>query len=86
MKYYITIEKQKASFGTTYKVDLEDHNGNYTGVYERTIEEAINFAKNWCEQAENRQKEKEIMSKAIAQCIKLDKKAGIVSGYRDCLD
>ena len=26
------------------------------------------------------------MSKAIAECIELDKKAGITSGYRDCLD
>ena len=75
-KYYITIEEQKASFGTTYKVELEDYNGNYTGVYERTIEEAINYAKNWCKQAEDRQKEKEIMNKAIAQCIEIDEKNG----------
>ena len=26
------------------------------------------------------------MDKAIAECIKLDKKAGITSGNRDCLD
>ena len=85
-KYYITIEEDKASFGTTYKVELEDHYGNYTCVYERSVEEAINYAKNWCKQAEDRQKEKEIMSKAIAECIELDRIAGITSGNRDCLD
>ena len=26
------------------------------------------------------------MDKAIAECIKIDKKAGIISGNRDCLD
>ena len=36
-KYYITIEEQEMSFGTTYKVELEDHHGNYTCVYERSI-------------------------------------------------
>ena len=40
-KYYITIESAHSGF---FKVDLEDHHGNYTQVYERTVEEAINYA------------------------------------------
>ena len=83
MKYYITIEQSDTGF---FKVELEDHYGNCTTVYERTVEEAMNYAKNWCKQTEDRQKAKESMNKAIAECIKLDRKAGITSGYRDGLD
>ena len=85
-KYYITIEEQKVSFGITYKVDLEDHHGNYTQVYERTVEEAINYAENWCKLAEERQKSKETMAKAIKEMNELDKKAGILTGNYDGLD
>ena len=85
-KYYITIEEQKVSFGITYKVDLEDHYGNYTQVYERTVEEAINYAENWCKLAEERQKSKETMAKAIKEMNELDKKAGILTGNYDGLD
>ena len=85
-KYHITIEETRPSFGVSFKVELEDHYGNYTCVYEPSLEEALIYAKNWCKQAEDRHKEKETMNKAIAQCIQLDKEAGITSGYRDCLD
>ena len=83
-KYYITIEKSGDS--SFFKVELEDHYGNYNSVYEKTIDEAINYAKNWCEQADDRHEAKLIHAKAIAQCIQLDKKAGITSGNRDSLD
>mgnify|MGYP003120661222 CR=1 FL=1 len=85
-KYYITIEETRPSFGVSYKVELEDHYGNRTTVYERTIEEAVIYARNWCRRAEERHIEVETHSKAVAQCIKLDEKAGITSRYRDCLD
>ena len=85
-KYYITIEQQEVSFGTTYKVDLEDHYGNYTQVYERTIEEAMTYANNWCKLAEQREKNRQVHAKAIKQMNEIDKKAGILTGNYDGLD
>ena len=82
-KYYITIESAHSGF---FKVDLEDHYGNYTQVYEKTVEEALNYAKNWCEQAEEREKNRQIHAKAIKEMNKLDKKAGILTGNYDGLD
>ena len=82
-KYYITIESAHSGF---FKVDLEDHYGNYTQVYEKTVEEALNYAKNWCEQAEEREKNRQIHAKAIKEMNKLDKKAGILTGNNDGLD
>ena len=37
----------------------------------------------WANEVKN---EPSTMSKAIAECIKLDREAGITSGNRDCLD
>lgn len=82
-KYYITIESAHDDW---LKVDLEDHNGDRTTVYEQNLEQAINYARNWCKEADERRKQKEIMNKAIVECIELDRIAGITSGYRDCLD
>jgi hypothetical protein len=82
-KYYITIEESDMSF---FKVELEDHYGSRTTIYERTIDEAVTYARNWCKQAEDRYKADQIHAKAIAECIKLDREAGITSRYRDCLD
>jgi len=85
-KYYITIEEQVVSFGITYKIDLEDHHGNHNQVYERTVEEALNYARNWCKQAEERQHSNEVHNKAIMDMIALDKIAGITTSTRDSLD
>ena len=82
-KYYITIESAHSGF---FKVDLEDHYGNYTQVYEKTVEEALNYARNWCKQAEEREKNRQIHAKAIKEMNKLDKKAGILTGNYDGLD
>ena len=82
-KYYITIESAHSGF---FKVDLEDHYGNYTQVYEKTVEEALNYARNWCKQAEEREKNRQIQAKAIKEMNELDKKAGILTGYSDGLD
>jgi len=82
-KYYITIESAHSGY---YKVDLEDHYGNYTQVYEKTVEEALNYARNWCKQADERKKQKDIQAKAIAEMIALDKKAGITTKTKDGLD
>jgi len=85
-KYYITIEQSRVSFGDTFKVELEDHHGNYTCVYERSIEEAMNYAQNWCKQTEEREKNRQIQAKAIKEMNELDKKAGILTGNYDGLD
>ena len=82
-KYYITIESAHSGF---FKVDLEDHYGNYTQVYEKTVEEALNYARNWCKQAEEREKNRQIQAKSIKEMNELDKKAGILTGYSDGLD
>ena len=82
-KYYITIESAHSGF---FKVDLEDHYGNYTQVYEKTVEEALNYARNWCKQAEEREKNRQIQAKAIKEMNELDKKAGILTGNSDGLD
>ena len=84
--YYITIELSRVSFGDTFKVELEDHHGNNTCVYERSIEEALNYAHNWCKQAEEREKNRQIQAKAIKEMNELDKKAGILTGFSDGLD
>jgi len=85
-KYYITIEETRPSFGVSWKVELEDHHGNYTCVYEPSVEEALNYAKNWCKQADEREKERQIHAKAVMEMNKLDKKAGILTGFSDGLD
>ena len=82
-KYYITIESAHSGY---YKVDLEDHYGNYTQVYEKTVEEALNYAKNWCKQADERKKAKEIHNNAVLEMIALDRAAGITTRFRDGLD
>ena len=83
-KYYITIEKSNDS--SFFKVELKDHYGSYNSVYEKTIDEAISYAKNWCKETDNRHEADQIHARAIAQCIQIDKKAGITSGNRDSLD
>ena len=82
-KYYITIESAHSGY---YKVDLEDHYGNYTQVYERTVEEALNYARNWCKQADERKKAKEIHNNAVLEMIALDRAAGITTSNSDGLD
>ena len=82
-KYYITIEESNNSF---FKVDIEDHNGGRTTIYEKTIDEAVTYARNWCKQADDRYKADQIHAKAIAQCIQLDRQAGITTNTSDGLD
>ena len=82
-KYYITIEESDMSF---FKVELEDHYGSRTTVYERTIDEAVTYARNWCKQADDRHKADQIHAKAVMEMNRLDKEAGILTGFSDGLD
>tara|TARA_R100000479_G_C6318408_1_gene176780 strand:+ start:480 stop:734 length:255 start_codon:yes stop_codon:yes gene_type:complete len=79
-KYNITIE------GDFFKVEVSDKYGCETTVYEKNILDASKFVYDWWEDTENRKKSNDLMNKAILNCIKLDKKSGILTGNRDGLD
>ena len=80
-----TVNIKQAHSGT-FKVSMQDHNGNASTVYEMSVENALNYAKTWFAESEEREKLRHTHAKAIAECIKLDKQAGITTKYRDCLD
>ena len=82
-KYNITIEYSHSGY---YKVDLRDHYCNYTQVYEPSVKQALDYASKWCEQADEREKNRQIHAKAIKEMNELDKKAGILTGNSDGLD
>ena len=69
-----------------YKVQASDEYGFRTTVYERTKESASNYLLNWFESADERKKSNDLMNKAIANCIEIDRKAGITSENYDALD
>ena len=69
-----------------YKVEVWDNYGKYTCVYEKTREQASDFVMKWWEMSEENKKGDELMSKAILNCIELDKKGGLLTGNRDNLD
>ena len=79
-KYNITIE------GDFFKVEVSDKYGCETTVYEKNILDASKFVYDWWEDTENRKKSNDLINKAILNCIKLDKKSGILTGNRDGLD
>jgi hypothetical protein len=80
-----TIQVTQAHSGT-FKVSMSDHNGNSNTVYEMSVENALNYAKVWCNEAEERQHSKEILNKAIMESIALDRIAGITTSTSDSLD
>ena len=79
-KYEIT---QK---GGSFKIEVWDEYGNWNSVYEKTILDASRYIIDWWDKVDERQKSNELMSKAIKECIKIDKESGITSRNRDCLD
>ena len=86
MKQYtinITLADKADKF---YKVALSDHNNNMNVVYEESLQDALKYAKTWCEQAEERQHAKDVMNKAIMESIALDRIAGITTSTSDSLD
>ena len=80
------ITPRKFSFGTSFHVEVWDDYGNYCGVYEDNVLNASKFILNYLEKSKENQKSKELLSKAIQNCIEIDKKAGILTGNRDGLD
>ena len=84
-KYTINITEVNFRVGS-FKVALSDHNNNMNVVYERSQQDALKYAKTWCEEAEERQHAKDVMNKAIMESILLDRIAGITTSTRDSLD
>ena len=80
------ITPVEMSFGITYKTEMWDEYENYSCVYERSIEEAMTYAKNWCKDADDRKRRKEITNRAIQEMIALDRMAGITTAMSDGLD
>ena len=69
-----------------YKVEAWDRYGKYVCVYEKTVGDATKFIVDWWDKADENKKADEIMHKAMLECMKLDKEAGITGEYRDWLD
>jgi len=84
-KYTINITEVNFRVGS-FKVALSDHNNNMNVVYERSLQDALKYAKTWCEEAEERQHAKDVMNRAILESIALDRIAGITTSTRDSLD
>ena len=84
MKQY-TVNIKQAHSGT-FKVSMQDHNGNASTVYEMSVENALNYAKTWFAESQGRQHAKNVMNKAILESIALDRIAGITTSTRDSLD
>ena len=85
MKKAYTIQITQAHSGT-FKVSMSDHNGNSNTVYEMSVKNALNYAKVWCAEADERENSKQAMAKAIKDMIALDRIAGITTSTRDSLD
>ena len=79
----ITIEKTSYNF---YKVDMRDHHGSTTVVYEPTLHKAMQYAIKWHNDSEKRYKENQAHAKAVMEMMALDRKAGIITGNYDGLD
>jgi len=84
MKEY-TVNIKQAHSGT-FKVSMQDHDGNACTVYEMSVENALNYAKTWFAESEERQHAKEVMNNAIMEAIALDRIAGITTSTNDSLD
>ena len=82
-KYNIIIEY---SHSGNYKVSLSDHHGSRNVVYEPSVARALDYAKKWCEDADERKHENDIMNNAIMESIALDRIAGITTSTSDSLD
>ena len=72
--------------GKFYKVELQDHYGSMTTVYEPSVKQAMQYALYWCEMTEQRHETKQLHAKAVMEMNKIDKEAGILTGNSDGLD
>ena len=84
IKYEIT--PTEFSFGISYKTEMWDEYGAYSCVYERSEILAMEYILEWWKKSKERQESNDLMDKAIRECIEIDRKSGITSKNRDCLD
>ena len=82
-KYNINIQYSHDGF---YKVSLTDHHGARTTVYEPSVERALDYAINWCREADLREEERQVHARAVKDMIALDRIAGITTETSDGLD
>ena len=80
IKYEITPS------GKFYKTEMWDEFGNYSCVYEKSEELAMEYILEWWKKSEDREWRNELLSKAILECNKIDKETGILTGNSDGLD
>jgi len=83
ISYTIKLKKEERG---VWRVDLEDRYGNTTTVYEQNVDEAMKFARFWCNETEERKLAKDSMNNAIADMIVMDRIAGITTSTSDSLD
>jgi len=69
-----------------FKVQVWNEYGHYTCVYERNVLDASKYIMDWWDKADKLKESKDLMNKAILNCIEIDKKSGILKGNRDGLD
>ena len=72
--------------GKFYKVELQDHYGSMTTVYEPSVKQAMQCALYWFEKADKREKANQTRGKAIQEMIAIDREAGITTSMSDGLD
>ena len=84
MRKQLTINITEAS--NSYKVELQDHYGSMTVVYEPSVKQAMQYALYWHEKTEQRYKANQIHAKAVMEMNRIDKEAGILTGNYDGLD
>jgi len=84
-KFTVTIERQGDRDYELWKVELKCDTDN-SCVYEKSIDKAMVYASNWCKNAKQRAREKDIMNNAIMESIALDRIAGITTSTSDSLD
>ena len=82
-KYNINVQYSHDGF---YKVSLTDHHGSRTVVYEPSVERALDYALQWCHEADQRKEERDTHAKAVMEMMKLDRQAGITTRTSDGLD
>ena len=81
-KYQLTITK----VGESYSVEMRDYYANYCCVYEPTVEKAMEYAKQWFAEADERYQANQTHAKAVMEMMALDRKAGITTRFSDGLD
>ena len=66
-------EYNESSLSNLYKVEMTDRNGFITTVYEKTLNDAIEYAKYWFDTTEKRKKSYD----SVESMIELDIKNGV---------